>query len=95
MHPLVELEETRFDVAPGDRYVLCSDGFSNMVGPGQMLAVFDQFIAALKTNPNLQIAVQKRPFDIEPGKTLKNEDTSVEDRKPRSFSLQITRRIGS
>ncbi|MFO1492077.1 MAG: hypothetical protein U1F87_14485 [Kiritimatiellia bacterium] len=40
MHPLVELEETRFDVAPGDRYVLCSDGFSNMVGPQQMLAVF-------------------------------------------------------
>ena len=26
----------------------------------------DQFIAALKTNPNLQITVQKRPFDIEP-----------------------------
>ena len=67
----------------------------NNANPRQMLAVFDQFIAALKTNPNLQIAVQKRPFDIEPGKTLKNEDTSVEDRKPRSFSLQITRRIGS
>ena len=31
----------------------------------------------------------------QPGKTLKNEDTSVEDRKPRSFSLQITRKIGS
>ena len=64
----------------------------NNANPRQMLAVFDQFIAALKTNPNLQIAVQKRPFDIEPGKTLKNEDTPASDRKkPRSFSLQITR----
>ena len=40
VHPLVELEETRFDVAPGDLYLLCSDGLSNMVGPRQMLAVF-------------------------------------------------------
>ncbi len=40
VHPLVELEETRFDVEPGDCYLLCSDGLSNMVGPRQMLAVF-------------------------------------------------------
>lgn len=67
----------------------------NNANPRQMLAVFEQFLTVLKANPGLQIAVQKRPFDIEPGKTLKNEDTSVEDRKPRSFSLQITRKIGS
>ena len=67
----------------------------NSANPRQMLAVFDRFVATLKANPDLTISISKRPFDIESGKMLRNEDTSVEDRKPRTFSLQITRKIGS
>ena len=34
-------------------------------------------------------------IDIESGKSLKGGDTTVEDNKPRFFSLQITRKLGS
>ena len=61
----------------------------------QMLAAFNVLVDALKTNPKLQIDVLQRPFDIESGKSLKGGDTTVEDNKPRSFNLQITRKIGS
>ena len=61
--------------------------------PRQMLDVFNSFIEALKTTPDVQIDVLRRPFDIEPGKTLKDEDTIAEDSKPRAFSVQITRKI--
>lgn len=63
--------------------------------PRQMLGVFNSLLAALKSNPKLQVEVLKRPFDIESGKSLKGGDTTVEDNKPRSFSLQIIRKIGS
>lgn len=60
-----------------------------------MLDIFDRFTKLLIANPALRVDVQKRPFDIESGKTLKHEDTRVDDHKPRSFTLQITRKIGS
>lgn len=59
----------------------------------QMLDTFNLFVEALKTNPELQVEVLQRPFDIEPGKSLKGGDTTLEDNKPRSFSLQIVRKI--
>lgn len=59
----------------------------------QMLDTFSLFVEALKTNPELQIEILQRPFDIEPGKSLKGGDTTLEDNKPRSFSLQIVRKI--
>ena len=52
-------------------------------------------IDSLKANPKLQVAVLQRPFDIEPAKSLKGGDLSVEDHQPRSFSLQLSRKIGS
>ena len=61
----------------------------------QMLAAFDRFIEALTANPKLRIDVLQRPFDIEPGKSLKGGDTTLEDNKPRSFSVQVSRKIGS
>lgn len=69
------------------------------VGPNtnarQLLAVFNQLVNALKTNPKLQVNVLQQPFDTESGKSLKGGDTTVEDDKPRTFSLQISRKIGS
>ena len=58
-----------------------------------MLDVFNRFVEALKTAPGVQIDILRRPFDIEPGKTLRDEDTIAEDSKPRPFSIQITRKI--
>ena len=61
----------------------------------QMLSAFNVFIETLKANPKLQVDVLQRPFDIEPGKSLKGDDTTLEDSKPRSFSVQIIRKLGS
>ena len=56
----------------------------------RLLEIFDRFVEALQANPKLRVDIRKRPFDIEPGKTLKHEDTLTDDGKPRSFSVQIT-----
>ena len=61
----------------------------------QLLAVFNQLVDALKANPQLQVNVLQQPFDTESGKSLRGGDTTVEDDKPRTFSLQISRKIGS
>ena len=61
----------------------------------QLLAVFNQLVDALKANPKLQVNVIQQPFDIESGKSLKGGDTTVEDDKPRSFTIQISRKIES
>ncbi|MEI7614033.1 MAG: hypothetical protein WCK63_14120 [Betaproteobacteria bacterium] len=61
--------------------------------PRQMLDVFNQLVEALKSNPKIQVEILKRPFDIESGKPLKGGGTTVEDNKPRSFSLQVFRKI--
>jgi len=61
----------------------------------QLLAAFNLLVDSLKANPKLQVAVLQRPFDIESAKSLKGSDITVEDDKPRSFMLQIVRRIGS
>jgi hypothetical protein len=60
-----------------------------------LLAVFNQLVDALKANPKLQVNVIQQPFDIESGKSLKGGDTTVEDDKPRSFTIQISRKIES
>jgi hypothetical protein len=61
----------------------------------QMLGAFNVLVEALKANPKLQVEVLQRPFDIESGKSLKGGDTTLEDNKPRSFSLQVIRKIES
>lgn len=61
----------------------------------QLLAVFNQLVDALKANPKLQVTILQQPFDTESGKSLKGGDTAVEEDKPRTFSLQINRKIGS
>lgn len=61
----------------------------------QMLSAFNDLLEALKANPKLQVDVLQRPFDIESGKPLRGDDTTLEDNKPRAFSLQIIRKLGS
>jgi hypothetical protein len=61
----------------------------------QMLAAFNVLVEALKANSKLQVDVLQRPFDIESGKALKGGDTTLEDDKPRSFALQISRKLES
>ena len=61
----------------------------------QLLAAFNALIESLKANPTLQLTILQRPFDIESAKSLKGGDITVEDSQPRSFSLQLSRKIGS
>lgn len=61
----------------------------------QMLGAFNYLLDALKANPALQVDVLQRPFDIESGKSLRGDDTTLEDNKPRTFSLQIIRKLRS
>ena len=61
----------------------------------QMLNAFNHLVDALKANPKLQVEVLKRPFDIESGKSLKGGDITLEDNMPRSFSLQVIRKLES
>ena len=61
----------------------------------QLLSTFQRFVDTLKLNTKLQVEVLQQPFDIESGKSLRSGDTSQDDNKPRNFSLQIIRKIGS
>ncbi len=74
------------------RGTLMPDGRANT---RQLLFTFRRFVEHLKTDPNLHVEVLQQPFDIEPGKSLRSGDTSPEEGKPRAFSLQITRKIGT
>ena len=59
----------------------------------QMLHAFNELVEALQANPALRVDVLQRPFDIEPGKSLKGGDIALEDDKPRVFGLQVTRKL--
>ena len=41
------------------------------------------------------VSVLQRPFDIESAKSLKGSDIADQDHQPRSFALQLSRKIGS
>ena len=64
-------------------------------GARQMLAAFNLLVAALKANHWLQVTVLQRPFDIESAKSLKGDEITAEDDRPRSFALQVSRKTGS
>ena len=102
--PAVELEAIEWNAAGGgdnarsaatERENAVIHGFLRLnthANPRQMLATFAQFVTLLQANPALQVEVLQRPLDIESGKSLKDADTSVEDNKPRAFSLRIIRK---
>ena len=64
-------------------------------GARQMLTAFNVLVEALKANPRLQVTVLQRPFDIESARSLKGDEITAEDDRPRSFALQVSRKIGS
>ena len=60
--------------------------------PRRQLEAFEHFVDALRANPSLDVEIQRRPFDIEPGKSLKGSDIDSDDDKPRSFVLRLRRK---
>lgn len=69
--------------------------FGSSANARQILEAFNRLVEALRANPTLKIDALQQPFDIEPGKLLKGADTTLENSKPRSFSLRITRKLES
>ncbi|MES2771069.1 MAG: hypothetical protein V4623_03675 [Pseudomonadota bacterium] len=61
--------------------------------PRQILTAFQQFIDALEERAQAPVVVLQRPFDVESGKSLKATDTALDEGKPRSFSVRISRKI--
>lgn len=59
----------------------------------QTLAVFDQFVEALRADPANTINVLQRPFDIESGSALRGGDGQDEEAKPRQFAVEIVRNV--
>lgn len=57
----------------------------------QILAVFDQFVAALQSGPGVTVKVLQRPFDIESGTALRGGDGIDEAAPPRQFAVEIVR----
>ncbi|NTV69323.1 MAG: hypothetical protein HGA71_04155 [Azonexaceae bacterium] len=59
----------------------------------QTLAVFDQFVDALRADPANTINVLQRPFDIESGRALRGGDGLDEEAQPRQFAVEIVRKV--
>ncbi|MDP2883308.1 MAG: hypothetical protein Q8N89_17230 [Azonexus sp.] len=59
----------------------------------QTLAVFDQFVDALRADPANTINVLQRPFDIESGRALRGGDGLDEETQPRQFAVEIVRNV--
>lgn len=57
----------------------------------QILAVFEQFVDALKAEPGVTVKVLQRPFDVESGTALRGGDGIDEVVQPRPFAIEITR----
>jgi hypothetical protein len=60
--------------------------------PRKVLGVFDSFVQALRSQPDVSVNVQQRPFDIESGSSLRGGDGVEEAAKPRQFAVEIVRR---
>jgi len=63
--------------------------------PRQLLATFDRFVADLQRDQGIEVQVLQQPFDVGSGKSLRSDEGSVTPSAPRSFSLTLSRRIGT
>ena len=61
----------------------------------QTLQLFNRFVEQLAANKALRVDILQQPFDIESGKALRSGDAALERNPLRTFSLQVTRKIGS
>lgn len=59
--------------------------------PRQLVDLFEQFVAQLRSDPGLDVAVLKQPFDIASGKALKSGESGAATDQPRDFELRIQR----
>lgn len=59
----------------------------------QTLALFEQFVEALRADPANTVNVLQRPFDIEPGRALRGGDGQDEETQPRQFAVEIIRSV--
>ncbi len=66
----------------------------NAPGTRLILASFTRFVEALSAEPQLEVIVLKRPIDIESSKALKDSDLLADDDTPRTFTLQLIRKVG-
>jgi hypothetical protein len=57
----------------------------------QTLAVFEQFVDALKAEPGVTVKVLQRPFDVESGTALRGGDGIDETAQARPFAVEIVR----
>ena len=63
------------------------------ISPKQLIRAFDQFVASLHDNPNLDVSIVKRPFGIESGKSFAGDDNTIDDVSQHTFAVQITRKL--
>jgi hypothetical protein len=57
----------------------------------QIVAVFEQFVDALKADPGVTVKVLQRPFDVDAGSALRGGDGIDEAVQPRPFAIEIVR----
>ena len=83
---------------PDDSESLVMQGTLN-APPGtdtrQLIRLFNRFVEQLTANKALRVDILLQPFDIEPGKALRSGDAALERKTSRTFSVQVTRKIGS
>lgn len=60
--------------------------------PRKVLGVFDSFVETLRSQPDVSVNVQQRPFDIESDSALRGGDGQEEAAKQRQFVVEIVRR---
>ncbi len=58
-----------------------------------MLSTFDQFVKLLGNDPAFSVTVTQQPFDMESGRALRGGDNEDEGMQPRSFALEVSRKI--
>ena len=81
---------------PGDSETAIINGTLKLganANPRQLINAFNTFLEALKDNSILKVEVLERPVDIESGKALKGSDLALDDDKPHTFSVQVTRKL--
>ncbi|MBI4740584.1 MAG: hypothetical protein HY777_03300 [Betaproteobacteria bacterium] len=88
--------------APGETHEIAIARGTLQLGanatPRQIIAAFDKFLAALKSDPRHQVLVLQHPVDLESGKAIKGGDGMSDDGdngKPRAFSVRIARKAGA
>lgn len=63
------------------------------VSPKQLIQIFEQLVAHLRDNPNLDITVIRHPFEIESGKSFAGGDNTIDDASQHTFTVQISRKL--